>query len=147
MLRDKIQNQTTELIKEGDKKKAQVLRYLYSQIKDKEIDKGRKELTDKEVLKLIQKQIKSLKEEIEIFEKEDREELLEKAKYEIEVLSEYLPEQLSADEIGKKVEEIIKNNPNIDKPGPMIGKVVQELGGEADNSQIAKIVQEKFKQD
>ncbi len=147
MLRDKIQKQATELIKKGDKKKAQVLRYLYSQIKDKEIDQGRKELTDKEVLKLIQKQIKSLKEEIKIFEKEDRQKLLDKAKYEIEVLAEYLPEQLSADEIGKKIEDIIENNPNIDKPGPMIGKVIQELGGEADNSQIARIVQEKFRQD
>lgn len=144
MLRDEIQNKATELMKKGDKKKAQVLRYLYSQIKDKEIDKGREKLTDNEVIKLIQKQIKSLKEEIDIFEEQQREGLLEKAKYEVKVLSEYLPEMLSQEEIEAKVEDIMQKNPEIDQAGPLIGKVVQELKGKADNSQIARIVREKF---
>ncbi len=144
MLRNQIQQEIIKLLKSGEKEKAEVLRYLFSQIKDEEINAGRKELTDEQVIKLINNQVKKLKESLEAFQKGGREDLAKKTKFELEVLGTYLPQQMSKEEIEKEVEKIMSQNPNLNNLGALIGVCVKNLSGKADNAQIAQIVKEKF---
>lgn len=92
-LRDKIQQDIDQALKKGEKQKLTVLRFLRAQIKDQEIAQERRELSDEEMIKLISKQIKKLKKSLPFFEKGKREDLIEKTKREIKILSLYLPEE------------------------------------------------------
>ena len=94
MLKEKIQKDTIVALKAGEQEKVSLLRFLTAQIKDAEVEAGRKELSDQEVVRLINGQLKKLKESLESFEKAKRTDLVEKTKKEMEMLSFYLPQQL-----------------------------------------------------
>lgn len=143
-LRDKIQKEITEALKKQERLRLEVLRFLYAQIQNKEIDKRREELTDEEVVALINNQIKKLEEGLVLFEKGKREDLVEKTKGEIEILRGYLPAQLSDKELEKEIERTIAENPSISQPGPLIGICVKALAGKADNKKIAQLVMKKL---
>lgn len=142
-LRIKIQKDINEALKKKERPRVSVLRFLNAQIQNKEIDQGREQLTDKEIIELITNQIKKLKESLALFEKGKREDLIKKTKKEIEVLKAYLPRQLSDEELEKEVEKIIKENCQIFNPGALIGICVKALSGKADNKRIAQIVMKK----
>jgi len=144
MLRNQIQQEIIKLLKSGEKEKAGVLRYLFSQIKDEEINAGRKELTDEQVIKLINNQVKKLKESLEAFQKGQREDLVKKTQFELDILNTYLPKQMPLQDLEKEVEKIIQQNPNLNNLGALIGICVKNMSGKADNSQIAQVVKEKF---
>jgi hypothetical protein len=143
MLRTKIQQDTIAAMKAQNKAKLEVLRYLSSQIKDEEINQGRKELTDEQIIKLINGHIKKLKETLEACEKSGRQDLVQKTKFEIETLSVYLPKQLSEKELEKEIDKIITANKNLPQ-GALIGLCVKTLAGKADNATIAQLVQQKL---
>lgn len=142
-LKNKIQNDLITALKSHEKQKVEVLRFLNAQIQNKEIDKGRKELTKEEIIALINNEIKKLKEGLALFEKGKREDLVEKTQKEIEILKGYLPAQLSDEELEKEIERIIGENPEITQSGPLIGMCVKALAGKADNKKIAQIVMKK----
>jgi hypothetical protein len=144
MLRDKIQKDYKKQLKAGNKKIASVLRFLYSEIKNKEINKGRKELTDDEVISLINKQLKELKENLKLYKEKAREELVEKTNFEMKTIKKYLPEQISDQELEEQIQEIIDQFPDAANPGPIIGKAIKEIGSKASNSRISKKVRELF---
>ena len=144
-LRNKIQEDIKHALKEGSKKKVEVLRFLNAQIKDKEIEDKRKELTDEQVIRIINSQLKKSNESLELFEKRNREELAKKTETEIKILKKYLPEQLPDNELKKEIDIIIKENSNLPHPGALIGIAVKKLAGKADNKKISKLVMEKVK--
>lgn len=139
-LREKILQDIKEALKKKDKPRLTILRFLQAQIQNKEIEKGKKKLSDEEVILLITAQIKKLKESAVLFKKGKRENLVAQTKAEIEVLKTYLPKQLSDKELKKEVEKIIAQNPSIIQPGPLIGLAVKTLAGRADNQRIAQMV-------
>lgn len=100
-LKNKILADIRLALKRGEKEKLETLRFLIAQIYDRELEKGRKELTNEEVVILINGQIKKLEESLSFFEKGDRKELARKTKTEIIILKTYLPKQLSDEELGK----------------------------------------------
>jgi len=144
-LKNKIQVNNTQALKAGNKEKLEALRYLNAQINDKEIAQGRKELTDEEIVKLINGQIKKLDESLSFFEKGGRKKLAEKTSSEITILKTYLPKQLSDEELEKEIEKIVKDNPNLPHPGALIGIAIKKLGAKADNKKISQITLKKFK--
>ena len=95
-----------EAMKQGEKERLSVIRLVRGAVRQAEID-GKKTLTDDEVLGVIGKEVKMRRDSIEEFERGGRADLVEKTQAEIAVLMPYLPEQLSADEIKKIVEEVI----------------------------------------
>jgi len=145
MLKTTIQKDITEAMKAGEKQKLEVLRYLNSQIQNEEIAAGRKELTDEQIVKLINNQLKKIKESLELFQKGKRDDLVAKTNFEIEILSGYLPQQISDEELEKEIDKILTANKNITNPGALIGLSVKALAGKADNTRIAKTVGEKLK--
>ena len=95
-------------------------------------------------IKLLQKLVKQRKDSIEIFEQQNRADLAVKEKEEVEVIEQYLPKQMSAEEIKQAVAEIIKQTgvTNISGLGQVMGIASKQLAGKADGKAISAIVKE-----
>jgi uncharacterized protein YqeY len=143
-LKNQIQEDIARALKKKEAQKLAVLRFLNAQIKDKEIEEGRREITDEEIIKLINNQIKKSKENLPLFEKENRPELIKKTKAEIEILKAYLLKQLSDQELARAIDQIMAENPAISQPGPLIGLAVKKLAGRVDNQRLAQMISQKI---
>jgi len=98
-----IDKDTAEALKAGEKEKVTVLRGLKSDIKYRQIEK-KDMLTDEEVIAVVSSYAKKCRDSIEEFKKGNREDLVKKTEFELDVIAKYLPEQLSEE----KLREIIK---------------------------------------
>ena len=144
-LQEKIKTDIKKALKAGNQAKLEILRFLNAQLYDKHVEKGKKELTDEEVLGVINGQLKKLEESLGFAKKGNREELIKKAEAEIKILKEYLPEQMSDEELEKEIDKIIEENPKVPHPGALIGIAVKKLSGKADNKRISGMVMRKVK--
>ncbi|MFN4244611.1 MAG: GatB/YqeY domain-containing protein [Brevinematia bacterium] len=149
MIIDKINEDYKNAIKNKDEVKRETLNMLKSAIKYREIElrAGGKELTEDEIISVIQKEIKKRKEAIELYEKGGREDLAQKEKRELEILIAYLPKQLSEDEIRDIVKDVIYS---IGASSPSdVGKVMKEImpkvKGKVDAGLVRQIVEEMLK--
>jgi len=144
-LLDRIRQDLKTSLKEGDKLKANTLRFVLSNLNYAKIEK-RKDLTDQETIDVIQKQAKRHQESIEIYKKASRPELADKETQELEVISVYLPAQLSEKELAAEVDKAISHF-SVSTPSDM-GKVmsylVPQLKGRADGKLISQLVKEKL---
>ena len=107
---EKINLSLNESIKKKEADRVLTLRSIVSQKKDKEIElraTGQKEILDSDVVNILNKMMKQRKESIEMYEKGNRGDLAEKEKFEISVIEEFLPKQMSDDEIVKSCKEAI----------------------------------------
>ena len=106
----------------------------------------KKDMNDEDVVAVISKQIKMRNDSIVEFTKVNRMDLVEQNKKEIEVLSKYMPEQLSLDEVNKIIDEAFaKVNPTSNKDMGLIMKEVSpKLKGKADMGQVNAIIKEKL---
>ena len=107
---EKINLSLNESIKKKEADRVLTLRSIVSQKKDKEIElraTDQKEILDSDVVNILNKMMKQRKESIEMYEKGNRGDLAEKEKFEISVIEEFLPKQMSDDEIIKSCKEAI----------------------------------------
>ena len=144
-MREKILNDLVSAMKNQDKETLTVLRMVKGAMQLEEINK-KQELNDEDVVTVIGKQIKTRKESIVEFEKAGREDLVTQTKGEIEILSKYMPEQLSEEEVIKVIEEAF-NTLKPEKPsdmGKLMGFVTPKLKGKADMSFVSKTIKEKL---
>ena len=107
MLKEKLLEDLKNSMKEKNIVRKNVIQMVRAAILQIEKDKGI-EVDDKKILEIIAKEVKTRNDSIADFEKGGREDLVEQAKQEIEILSEYLPKQLTKEELKEKVEIIIK---------------------------------------
>jgi len=160
-LKEKIQTSLKKAMQEKDELKVSVLRMLMAAIFNKEKEKRAKlskteeiekldelsKLTDKETIEVISSENKKRKDSIEQYEKGNRQDLADKEKKELEILKDYLPEQMGEEEIRKivkeKIEELGATSPQ--DTGKVMGAVMSELKGKADGDMVNKIVQEELK--
>jgi hypothetical protein len=121
------------------------VRLLQASIKQKEID-DRVELTDDQVLSVIQKMLKQRKDSIEAYQKADRQDLIDQEQLEIDILSKYMPEPLTDDEVSKIIDEVISevNATDMKDMGKVVGVLKSKISGRADMGQVSKIVREKL---
>lgn len=139
-LQKKLLEEMKQAMKDGNKLKLGVIRLLRSRIKNVEIDKG-KELEDKEIQQVVSQQIKQWKDALGDYEKGGRPDLVEETKSKIKLLQEYMPEQLTDDEL-KEIINQVKEQTGLDQVGPLIGKVKQQVGNQAEGSKIAELVKQ-----
>ncbi|MGB9856861.1 MAG: GatB/YqeY domain-containing protein [Dictyoglomaceae bacterium] len=149
MLYEKITKDYMQAVKIKDSFRAEVLSLLRSAIKYKEIDlreKG-KELNDEEIIDVINKEIKKRKEAIDLYKQGNRLDLAEKEERELKILEEYLPEQLSEEELRNVLKRIIKevDAKSIKDLGKVMKSAMTELRGKADGALIRKIAEELLK--
>ena len=144
---ENIKKDLVSSMKEQDKFKTSVLRMLKSALQAEEINK-KSELTDNEVLTIIKKQVKVRTASIEEYQKYNRMDLANDLAKEIEILKNYLPEELSKDELNKIIEEqfeILKPT-SIKDMGSVIKEISTIVGTRADMSEVSKIVKDKLNQ-
>lgn len=136
-LRDKINEDVKEAMKAKDAKKRDALRLLMSAFKQIEVDE-RKELSDDDVIKIIQQQIKRRDDAAEQYKNAGREELMQNELDEIAYYQEYLPAQLSDDKLTLALKEIIAKVGalSIKDIGKVMGAASKELSGKADGKRI-----------
>ena len=134
-----------DAMKEKDTLKVQTLRGVKGEIDLEHINK-KVEITDELVIDVISHQIKTRKESISEFEKGNRRDLIEKTNVEIELLSKYLPEQLSHDELMNLIDSVfVKVNPTSAKDMGLIMKELTPLvKGKCDMKEVSLIIKDKL---
>jgi len=137
-IKAKIASDVKEAMKAKDVKKRDALRLLMSAFKQIEVDK-RVELSDEDVISIVQKQIKQRNDSIEQFKKAGRDDLIEKEQAEIDIFTLYLPAQLSDDELNEAIKAIIEKTgaQTIKELGKVMGIASKELQGVADGKRIS----------
>ena len=144
-MRERILKDIIEAMKSKDKERLSTLRMLKGAMQLEEINK-KGELDDTEIINLISKQIKTRRESILEFKKANRLDLVEKTEKEIEVLSAYMPEQLSEEEVIKLIDEAF----NEIKPTSMkdmkniMAYLNPKISGRADKGFVSKVIREKL---
>jgi uncharacterized protein YqeY len=144
MLEEKILNDYKEAMKARDSLKSTVLSSLRAEIINTAFAKKKKNLDDNEVVPVIRKQVKQHEDSIEQFTKGSRMDLVEKEKKELEILKSYLPEELSADEIKKIIEEAIATTgaQGLKDMGGVMKEVTAKIAGRADGKTVSDLVRE-----
>ena len=140
-----IEENVKTSMKERNKEKTLTLRMAISEFKKEEIDK-QVDLTNEDSIRIIQRMIKQRKESMSQFIDAGREELAEKEEAEITILKEFLPEQLSEEEITSIVLEVISETGSTEPAdmGKVMGALKSKIQGNADMGLVSKIVKENL---
>lgn len=145
-LKEKINDDIKAALLGGNRFRAEVLKSLKASILNQEIANNKREngLDDSEIEQVISKEVKKRQESANIYENAGRLEIAEKERSEAQVLIEYLPEQLSENDLIIVINRIISelNVLEISQIGQVIGAVKKELGNSADGAIIARLAKE-----
>lgn len=148
-LKQKILDDLKSAMKSGDAVKRDALRMLDSMVKNTEIEKKKKEegLNDQEIQEVVARSIKQRKDSVSQFEAGNRADLAEKEKKEIEILSAYMPEQMSEEDIRNEIKKVISETGAATKAemGKVMGAAMGRLKGKADGNLVKKMVEEELK--
>lgn len=141
----KIETDMVVAAKSKDKLTLGVLRFLKSSLDVLKKDKG-KDLTDEEVIAGLKKRIKQGKESVEKFAAGNRADLVDTEKKQLEIVSAYLPKQMTEEEIEALTEKVILQSKASSQKdfGKVMGLVVKEVAGRADGKLIKSIVEKKL---
>lgn len=143
LLRQQLQDELKIAMKERQEDRLSTLRMLWSQIRNSEIDK-KHELVDSEILEVIGRSVKQLKDSINDFNTGGRPDLVAKTQAEVDLLQTYLPAQLSDEELRVIVIKVLSEN-NLTDAGKAMGAVMKEVKGKADGNRVRQMVGEIIK--
>ena len=147
-LREKIEIDYKSALKAKDKNKISTYRLILSGLKDLDIQNrsgpNKKDTDDDDIKKLLRKMIKQRTESIEIYKKNNRQDLLQIEENEVKIMSEYLPKQLSEDDTKKLCEEVINkiNASSLKDMGKVMGELKKNHSDSVDFSLAGKIIKE-----
>ena len=147
-LREKIDTDYKNALKSKDKIQISTYRLILSGIKDLDIvnrsGSNKKETNDEDIKKLLKKMIKQRSESIEVYKKNNRQDLLEVEEKESEILSGYLPKQLSDEETKKICEETINklNASSIKDMGKVMGELKKNYSNNVDFSKAGTLLKD-----
>ena len=143
MLKEKLMEDLKNSMKEKNNLRKNVVQMVRAAILQIEKDKGI-EVNDNKILEIIAKEVKTRNDALVDFEKGGREDLVEQAKKEIAFLSEYLPEQLTKEELREEISKIINalGATSIKDMGSVMKQAKVQIGTAADGRTINEIVKE-----
>ena len=138
-----IQNHVKDAMKAGDRLKLSTLRMLVAAIKQKEID-SRSDLSDDDIISIIEKQMQQRLEAAEQYEAAGRNELFEKESQEAEILKAYLPEKMGEEEVKEMIEKIISEMGEISmkEMGNVMSALKDQAGSKIDMKLASQMVRE-----
>jgi len=139
---DKINNDLKEAMKAKDEKSLRAIRAIKAAILLANTDGSGLEMNDERGLQIVTKLVKQRKESLEIYEKQGREDLAVTEREEIEVISKYLPAQMSEEELREAITKIIQD---LGATGPsdmgkVMGVATKQLAGKADGKAVSSLV-------
>lgn len=137
-LKQQLREDLKSAMKARDAKKLGAIRFLLAQINNEEIDAG--ELTDERIFTILKQQLKQFDETILGLEQGGRAELIQEEQAKKEIVSSYLPQQASDDEIRTAI-ETARTESGESHPGKLTGLVMRQLGATADGARVSKLIQ------
>jgi uncharacterized protein YqeY len=128
-----------------DAARLSAIRLLLSGIKQREVDE-RKELSDAEVTSVIEKMIKQRRESIAQYEKAARKDLADAEKFELDILTGYLPRQMSDADIQQEIQKAVRESgaSGVKDMGKVMALLKQRLAGKADMGKVSALVKSKL---
>ena len=149
-LQKKIEDKLSQALKDKDKNVFPTLRLVISAIKDALIanrTKGKKDLGDEDIVSILKKMVKQRNDSCEAYKKAGRKDLLDAETKEIEVISLFLPKQLSEEETKKICEEAIKKTgaSSMKDMGKVMGELKLKHGSVLDFSKVSSMIKESLK--
>ena len=145
---DQIKNDLTEAMKSGDKFKLNVIRMLKAALMNEEVSLhgNGNGLSDDEVLAVIKREVKKRNTSIDEYTKYNKMDVVDDLKKEVEILSVYLPPELSDEELDKVISEVIDEvkPESIKDMGRIMKELTEKYGSSIDMSKASKIVKEKL---
>ena len=145
-LQERINEDLKVYMKSKDTFKLGVVRMVKGAVQLEKINLKREELSDDEIIKLISKQIKMRKDSITEFTKAGRLDLVQQNEKEIDVLKEYMPEEMSEEEVINIINEAISSTgaSNIKEMGKVMREVTPKVSGRFDMGRVSSIIKEKL---
>lgn len=141
---ERIEADLVTAMKAGDSVTRETLRLLKSAVKNTEIEKGN-QLSDEEVVAVIQREVKRRKEAVESYKAANRAEQAAAEEQEAAILTKYLPSQMSEAELQAYIENYLEQNPaTSDQVGQVMGALSVQLRGKADMGLVSRLVREKL---
>ena len=147
---ENVNNALSESLKSKQSDRVLTLRAIVSAKKDKEIEKrtqDKKEVTDEDMISILNKMLKQRKESVEMYQKARRQDLIDKENTEIKIIEEFLPQQLSQEEVGKVCNDAISNvgASSLKDMGKVMAVLKEKYLGKMDFSLAGKILKDKLK--
>lgn len=134
-----------QAMKAQDKVRLSTIRMLISQLKNEKIDSG-KDLTPDEELQILLNAAKKRNEAIEAYKSGNRQDLLEKEQQELEIIQQYLPAQMSDEELEKEINKIIESTgaSSMKDLGKVMSEAMKALKGRVDGKKVQQLVRSKL---
>ncbi|MEM7279177.1 MAG: GatB/YqeY domain-containing protein [Pseudomonadota bacterium] len=144
-LKDQLNADIKTAMKAGEKSRLVVLRMISAAIKQREIDE-RIELNDSDVLAVVEKMLKQRRESEKVFREGNRDDLADKEAAEIEIVSAYMPEQLSDDELATLIDDAISSTgaSSIRDMGKVMGIIKSKAQGRADIGKVSGLIKARL---
>ena len=144
-LKIKITEDKKSSMKSGDKKRLGAIKLILSAILDKEVE-TRKALTDENIFEILKKLSKKSKESLTHYKEANRTDLAEQEEFELSVFKEYLPEDMTQEEVQKMIEDIMKEKSieQMSQIGEVMGELKKRSNNLADMGFASKFVKEKL---
>ncbi len=142
---EKLKSDMIEAMKAKEKEKLAVIRAIKAGMDQEHIDKKR-EINEELLIEVVNKQVKQRKESISEFEKAGRTDLVEKNQSEIDILMNYLPEQLTNEEVINILDEVFNQvNPTSPRDmGKIMGAITPLIKGKADTKEVSNMIKERL---
>ncbi|MCR6110381.1 GatB/YqeY domain-containing protein [Bacillus sp. A301a_S52] len=142
---DKLNQDMKDAMRNKEKQRLMVIRSVKSAIQNEVINKG-ENLSEDEVLTVLSREMKQRKESLHEFEQAARTDLVEKTNAEIQILTEYMPSQLSDSELRQIVEETVSETSASSKAdmGKVMGAIMPKVKGRADGSKVKEYVEQSL---
>ena len=143
-LKDKINEDLKNAMKSGDKIRTETLRSIRALIIEFDKSGAGREMTQEEEIKSLTSAAKKRREAIELYDNNNRPELAEKERAELSIIQEYLPKQLTREEIAERVQQVIRETgaAGVQDTNKVMPAIMKEMKGKADGKLVQEIVKE-----
>ena len=144
-LKEKITVDMQDAMRSKDSEKLNAIRLLQSSIKQKEVD-DRVEIDDTMILNIIEKMLKQRRDSIEAFKKANRDDLVAKEEFEVQLLQTYMPEPLSSEDVEKEIDSAIAaaDAKSMKDMGTVMNAVKLKVSGRANMAEVSQKIKEKL---
>jgi len=144
-LKEKITVDMQDAMRSKDSEKLNAIRLLQSSIKQKEVD-DRVEIDDTMILNIIEKMLKQRRDSIEAFKKANRDDLVAKEEFEVQLLQTYMPEPLSSEDVEKEIDSAIKaaDAKSMKDMRTVMNAVKLKVSGRANMAEVSQKIKEKL---
>ncbi|MDQ0161294.1 GatB/YqeY domain-containing protein [Bacillus alveayuensis] len=145
-LLERLNQDMKQAMKNKEKDRLTVIRMVKASLQNEAIKLGKSELTEEEELTVLSREVKQRKDSLQEFENAGRSDLVEKVQNEINILNDYMPEQLSEEELLEIIKQTIAevNATSKAEMGKVMGAIMPKVKGKADGSLVNKLVQQQL---